>query len=56
MEVKIHPPDQFQPKVQAVILDLENKREKNEKTWIQDLEAAYNSELVNASKEIMVTQ
>jgi hypothetical protein len=54
LEVKIHPPDQFQPKVQAEISKLEEKREKNERKWMQELEQTYNKELQEAGKQIMV--
>ncbi len=52
--MKIHPPDQFQPKVQAEITKLEEVREKNEKKSMQELEAAYNKELEDAGKGIIV--
>ena len=55
MEVRIHPPDQFQPKVQAEIEKLEEKREKNEKKWMQELEDSYNKELIDAGKAILVS-
>lgn len=56
LEVKLHPPDKFQPKVQAEIEQLEMKREKNERAWMQQLEKAYNSELESAEKEVQVNQ
>jgi hypothetical protein len=54
LEVKIHPPDQFQPKVQAEIGKLEETRERNEKKWMQELEEAFNQELQSAGKNIAV--
>jgi hypothetical protein len=36
-------------------LKLEETREKNEKKWIQELEEAYNKELVEAGKQIIVS-
>jgi hypothetical protein len=54
LEVKIHPPDVFQPKVQELIRQLEEKRERNERTWMKDLESAYNLELSDAAQKITV--
>ena len=54
MEVKIHPPDDFQPKVQAEIKKLETTRETNERKCLKDLETAYNDELKTASEKITV--
>lgn len=52
LEVKVHAPDLFQPKVQAVIQELEEKRELKEKRLLKQLETAYNQELLSSSKEI----
>jgi hypothetical protein len=54
LEVKIHPPDVFQPKVQELIRQLEEKRENNEKNWMRELESAYNQELQDAAQKIQV--
>jgi len=54
LEVKIHPPDEFQPKVQAEIKKLELMREKNERKWMKELEGAYNDELSEASEKLSV--
>ena len=54
LEVRVHPPDEFQPKVQAEVKKLELSREKNERKYMQDLENAYNDELVVASEKIDV--
>jgi hypothetical protein len=40
--------------VQLTIESLEEKREKNERSWMQDLEKAYNDELEKAGKDIVV--
>lgn len=52
LEVKVHAPDLFQPKVQAAIQELEAKREKKERELLIKLESSYNDELTNASNEI----
>ena len=52
LEVKVHAPDLFQPKVQAAIQELEAKREKKERELLKKLESSYNDELTNASNEI----
>ena len=52
LEVKVHAPDLFQPKVQAVIQELEEKRELKEKRLLKQLETAYNQELLSSSQEI----
>lgn len=52
LEVKVHAPDLFQPKVQAVIQELEAKRERKERELLKKLESSYNEELANASNEI----
>ena len=54
MEVKIHPPDEFQPKVQAEVKKNELTREKNERKWMKELEEAYNDELTAAAKKLSV--
>lgn len=53
LEVKIHPPDEFQPKVQALLSKLEAAREKNERKFMQDLEKDYNAELNKAGEKIL---
>jgi hypothetical protein len=54
LEVKIHPPDEFQPKVQAEIKKLETERETSERKNLEELEKAYNQELMTASDLITV--
>lgn len=53
LEVKIHSPDIFQPKVQSLISILEEEREKKERYLLKDLEDFYNNELNDASKRII---
>lgn len=52
LEVKVHPPDEYQPKVQAEISKLEADREKAERKLMQTLEKDYNSELNEAATKI----
>lgn len=52
LEVKIHPPDEFQPKVQAEIARIEAEREKTERELMQLIEKDYNAELNEAAKKI----
>jgi hypothetical protein len=40
--------------VQAEIQKMEETREKNERQWMQDLETAYNQELLDAGAKIVV--
>ena len=43
LEVTVHAPDLFQPKVQAAIQELEAKREKKERELLKKLENYYNN-------------
>ena len=52
LEVKIHPPDEYQPKVQAAINKIEADREKAERKLMQTLEKDYNDELDKAAETI----
>ena len=52
LEVKIHPPDIYQPQIQMLIQSLENKRELKEKQLLKQIESAYNNELLSASNTI----
>jgi hypothetical protein len=54
LEVKIHAPDDFQPKVQAEIKKLETDRETNERRCMEELQTAYNMELIRAADRIKV--
>lgn len=55
LEVKIHPPDEYQPKVQAAIAKLESEREKTERKLMQTIEKDYNAELSAAATKISKT-
>lgn len=55
MEVRVAPPQEYQPKVQAEIKLLEEQRETMEYTAMESLEKKYNEELVNAGKKIKET-
>lgn len=52
LEVKIHPPDIYQPQIQTLIHSLETKRELKEKQLLKQIESAYNNELLSASTAI----
>ena len=52
LEVKIHPPDIYQPQIQTLIHSLETKRELKEKQLLKQIENAYNNELLSASNTI----
>ena len=52
LEVKIHPPDIYQPQIQMLIQSLEMKRELKEKQLLKQIESAYNNELLSASNTI----
>lgn len=52
LEVKIHPPDEYQPKVQAEIAKMESEREKSERKLMQTIEKDYNNELNDAAEKI----
>ena len=52
LEVKIHPPDIYQPQIQMLIHSLETKRELKEKQLLKQIESAYNNELLSASNTI----
>ena len=55
MEVRVAPPQEYQPKVQAEIKLLEEQRETMEYKAMENLEKKYNEELVNAGKKIKET-
>ena len=55
LEVKVHPPDEFQPKVQAFIAAAEAKRETAERKLMQTLEKDYNDELNKCAADISKT-
>ena len=52
LEVKIHPPDEFQPELQSKINEMEAKREKNERESMKKLEEDYNKELKESATKI----
>lgn len=54
MEVRVAPPQEYQPKVQAEIKLLDTKRETAEYKMLESLEKKYNEELVGAGKKFKV--
>lgn len=53
LEVKVHAPDEFQPKMQVELRKIESEREKKERELMQQLEKDFNSELDEASQKIL---
>lgn len=52
LEVRVSPPQEYQPKVQAEIKLLDDQREALEYKSLENLEKKYNEELINAGKKI----
>ena len=56
LEIRVAPPQEYQPKVQAEIKVLDTNRETKEYKLLENLEKKYNEELINAGKKFQVTK